>query len=126
MTSAFVDTSVILAVAFQEADFRGIAERLERFDTVYAADLLEAELRSACRRDDREVDERLIAALRVVYPPRSIRDEIVRVLDAGYVRGADCCHLATALFLARSGSELTFFTLDKRQRDVAAALGFQT
>jgi predicted nucleic acid-binding protein len=126
LTSAFVDTSVILAVAFQEADFQDVAERLERFDAVYASDLLEAELRSACRRDQRSVDERLIAPLRVVYPPRSIRAEVVRVLDAGYARGADCFHLATALFLVRSPSELTFLTLDKRQRDVAATLGFAT
>jgi predicted nucleic acid-binding protein len=121
---AFVDTSAILAIAFREADAQQVAARLERFATVYAADLLEAELRSACTRDDRALDERILAPLRVVYPPRSLKAEIVRVLAAGYLRGADCFHLAVALSLAPDPRELTFLTLDKRQREVAAALGF--
>ena len=47
------------------------------------------------------------------------------VLGAGYVCGADCWHLATALYLAgdRPG-ELSFVTLDHQQRAVAAELGF--
>ena len=124
MSTAFVDTSVILAVAFREGDFRRVAERLRDFDTVYASDLLEAELRSACRRDNRAVEERLLESLDVVHPPRSVSAEMQRVLHAGYVRGAHCFHLATALSLAPQPAELTFLTLDKRQREVAAVLGF--
>lgn len=48
------------------------------------------------------------------------------MLAAGLVRGADCFHLAVALSLVANPRDLTFLTLDKRQRDVAAALGFQT
>ena len=33
-------------------------------------------------------------------------------------------HIAHALFLAPEGKELSFLTLDTRQREVAAALGF--
>ena len=33
-------------------------------------------------------------------------------------------HLAHALFLAPDGKDLGFLTLDVRQREVAAALGF--
>lgn len=44
----------------------------------------------------------------------------------GYGRGAEIWHLATALYLAESPGELPFFTLDERQRRVAAELGFPT
>jgi predicted nucleic acid-binding protein len=122
--SAFVDTSVLLSILFQESASREIAARLERFDVVYCSNLLEAELRSVCKREARAVDGRLLDELRIALPSRSLEAEILRVLEAGYVRGADCLHLATALFLAPDTAELTFLTLDKRQRDVAIALGF--
>jgi hypothetical protein len=41
------------------------------------------------------------------------------------MRGADCWHLATALYVAPNPSELTFLTLDLAQRKVAKTLGFQ-
>lgn len=50
--------------------------------------------------------------------------EIARVPAAGYVRGADCWRLAAALYVAPEPGELSFVTLDARQREVAAALGF--
>ena len=61
-----------------------------------------------------------------IIPDRPLSPEIGRVLTAGYVRGADCWHLATALYLAEDPSELVFLTLDARQKDVALALGFGT
>lgn len=48
-----------------------------------------------------------------------------RVLGTGYVRGADCWHLATAIYLAGDPAKLTFLTLDDQQRTVAESLGFQ-
>jgi hypothetical protein len=42
------------------------------------------------------------------------------------VRGADCWHLATALYLAPDPGELTFVTLDAHQQSVAKSLGFRT
>ncbi len=49
--------------------------------------------------------------------------EIQTVLSAGYLRGADCWHVAVALSYAPA-RDLTFFSLDKAQRAVAARLGF--
>jgi hypothetical protein len=49
-----------------------------------------------------------------------------RIAAVGYVPGADLWHLANALFVSPSGSEMTFLTLDNRQREVASALGFST
>ncbi|MDQ8165550.1 MAG: hypothetical protein P3A28_07330 [Gemmatimonadota bacterium] len=40
--------------------------------------------------------------------------------------GADCSHLATALYLAPEQGAMTFLTLDSRQRAVAKVLGFKT
>lgn len=117
---------MLLAIAFREAGFEVAAARLTQFDTVYACELLEAELRSACTREQHVVDVGMLDALHVVDQTRSLRNEIARVLAAGYVRGADCFHLAVALSLAPSPGELTFLTLDKRQREVAASLGFMT
>ena len=58
---------------------------------------------------------------------RPLSDEFAIALRIGYLRGADLWHIATALYVARGDpSEVTFLTLDRRQREVAAALGFQT
>ena len=46
------------------------------------------------------------------------------VFEAGYLRGADAWHLATALYLTPDPGELTFLTLDERQGDIASKLGF--
>jgi len=48
-------------------------------------------------------DSRLLGLLEWVMVRRSLRPEIGRTLDAGYVRGADCRYLATALCLAPAG-----------------------
>lgn len=47
-------------------------------------------------------------------------------LTAGYLRGADLWHVACALYLAEVPSDVTFLSLDDRQRTVAEALGFRT
>jgi predicted nucleic acid-binding protein len=116
----------MLALAFKEAGWDDVAARLKSFEILYVCALLEAELRSAHRREGVPVEEAFLAELEVVLATRSLREEFKRVLEAGYVRGADCFHLATALSLTSNPAELTFLTLDKRQRDVAAALGFAT
>ena len=41
------------------------------------------------------------------------------------LRGADLWHVATALYIFDEPSEVTFLTLDRRQGEVAGALGFQ-
>ena len=61
-----------------------------------------------------------------VHPVRPLSLEIARVLQTGYVRGADCWHLATALYVAHDAANLVFLTLDQRQREIAKALGFAT
>jgi hypothetical protein len=67
---------------------------------------------------------RLLDPLRIVSPPRTFRTEFIQVLRAGYLRGADCFHVAVSVSLTATPGELTFLTLDERQRTVAATLGF--
>jgi predicted nucleic acid-binding protein len=125
MKLAYVDTSCLIAVAFGEAGAAALARRLAKFDVLAASDLLEAELRSAFLREGVEPEPELLAAVSWVLPDRPLHAEIERVLAAGYVRGADCWHLATALYLAEDPSGITFLTLDERQAAVARTLGFR-
>jgi hypothetical protein len=57
-------------------------------------------------------------------PSRPLGPEFRKVLEHGYVRGADLWHLASALFLAPEPGQLAFFSLDRRQAEVALKLGF--
>ncbi|MGH7695896.1 MAG: type II toxin-antitoxin system VapC family toxin [Gemmatimonadaceae bacterium] len=126
MTAAYVDTSCIVAAAFGESSAARVTARLARFDRVLSSPLLEAELWSALVREGREFSDEFSSAIEFVVVDRPLSAEIRRVLDAGYVRGADCWHLATALYLAPNPSQLTFVTLDDNQRKVARTLGFKS
>ncbi len=122
----FVDTSVLVGIALGEPTGPELADRLRACPVVAAAGLLEAEFRSACRREGVAIAPRLLEDLVWISPVRPLSAEIGRVLVAGYLRGADCWHLATALYLSPDPHQLLFLTLDQRQREVAAALGFAT
>jgi predicted nucleic acid-binding protein len=124
MAVAYVDTSCLVAIAFGESRGAAIGRRLDKFEDLISSNLLEAELRSVFRREETELDAELFSILSWVVPDRPLSPEIDRVLAAGYVRGADCWHLATALYVAEDASAMTFLTLDDRQKAVAASLGF--
>jgi predicted nucleic acid-binding protein len=127
MKLAYVDTSCVVAVAFGEPEAPRIEARLRRFDRLLASNLLEAELRSALKREGViDTGSVLLSWLTWVYANRPLTSELDRITAEGYVKGADLWHLAHALFLSPTARELTFLTLDQRQRDVAARLGFAT
>ena len=88
--------------------------------------LLEAEPFSALLREGREVTNAWSSAIEYVSVDRPLSSELSRVLTAGYLQGADCWHLATALYVTPDPSQLAFVTLDATQRRVARALGFKT
>lgn len=126
MTVAYIDTSCLVAVAFDEPGASQVARRLDRYDRLLASNLLEAELRSSLVRE--EVEERadaLLSWISWIYPNRPLSPEFRRIAGVGSVKGADMWHLAHALFLAPDGKGIDFLTLDRRQGDVAAALGFK-
>jgi predicted nucleic acid-binding protein len=124
VTVAYVDTSCLVAIAFGERGASAMARRLDAFDELIASNLLEAELRAAFARERVAPDAGLLAALTWIVPDRPLHKEIARVLDAGYVRGADCWHLASALYVSGDPGAIAFLTLDARQGKVAGALGF--
>lgn len=126
MNRAFVDSSVLLAIAFSEPSADSVRVRLKSFDSIVASPLAESEVRSAERREGRRISGDLFESLEWVHTDRALSSEITQVLEAGYVRGADCWHLAAALFYASNPASIVFFTLDKRQREVAETLGFAT
>ncbi len=124
MKVAYVDTSCLVAIAFGERGATAVERRLAGFDALVASNLLEAELRAAFKREKADGVDTLLELIEWISPERPLGNEIARVLSAGYVRGADCWHLATALYLSPDPGEISFVTLDERQREVAATLGF--
>ena len=116
----------MVAIALGEAGAPALARRIRGFDTLVAANLVEAEVRAAFARERVRPVGNPVAGLRWVLPDRPLSPEIATVTAEGYVRGADLWHLACALYVAASPGELTFLTLDERQRTVAKALGFKT
>jgi hypothetical protein len=123
--AAFVDSSCLVAIALGERSARKISARLEACDVLLASGLLEAELRCALAKEGIDADPReLLEPLSWVLPDRPLSAEIERVLAGGTLRGADVWHLACALYVEPSPSELVFLTLDRAQGDAAARLGF--
>jgi predicted nucleic acid-binding protein len=122
---AYVDTSVLVAIALGEPGADDVARELATFRRIAASPLLDAELRSAMRREGRTLVESIVEQVTWVLPQRELTPEIRRVFDVGYLRGADCLHLASALYIATDPAATTFLTLDSRQRTVAKALGFK-
>lgn len=125
MSVAYVDTSALVAVAFNERGVAALAKRLDANSRLLSSNLLEAELRAAFSREGHRFEPRLVSGIEWVLPDRPLTDEFEKVLQVGYLRGADLWHLATALYLAPEPSAVSFVTLDDRQRTVASALGFQ-
>lgn len=122
---AYVDTSCLVAIAFGEKGGKALARRLRDFDELLSSNLLEAELRSAFHREEVPFEPRVLSRITWILPDRPLSVEMARVLEAGYVRGADLWHLATALYLVDDPRNLSFVSLDRRQADVAALLGFR-
>jgi hypothetical protein len=127
MKLAYVDTSCLVAIAFQEAKHEALIRQLTDFDRLFSSNLLEAELRATMLREEVVEDcAPLMAGITWVFPQAPLTQEIRTVLSAGYVRGADLWHLACGLFLRARLSDLSFLTLDARQNTLAASLEFRT
>ena len=126
MTVAYVDTSALVAIAFAEPGYGEVAHRLDTYSRLLSSNLLEAELRAVFAREGRDFDDGYLLGLDWIIPDRPLSAELGTALDVGYLRGADLWHLATALYIAPEPGRISFITLDKRQRTVAARCGFRT
>lgn len=125
-TAAYVDTSWVIAIALKERGYAALKRRLEEFTDIYSSNLLEAELLATLKREGVALNSVILEHVTWVVPVRALRREIETVLAAGYVRGADCWHLASALYASNRASDFTFLTLDSKQLAMAKALGFRT
>lgn len=124
MKLAYVDTSALVAIAFDEPSAREYARKLDEFERLVSSNLLEAELRAVFNRENMKFRDEIMSRIDWILPNRSLDPEFNEVLRVGYLRGADLWHVATALFVAPKPSELSFASLDARQCDVAGELGF--
>ena len=124
MSIAYVDSSAIVGIAFQDPGWSVVERRLAEFSDLRSSNLLEAEVRAAYARMEREFDVRILSGIRWILPDRPLTQELRSAMAAGYLKGADLWHVATALYVAPKPSEISFVTLDGRQETVAVALGF--
>ena len=126
MSYAYIDTSAVLSVTFSESGWETAASRMNSLSYWISSNLLEAEVRSAFARKQLRFNPGALFDIEWVTADRPLGPEFERVLNVGYLRGADLWHVATALYMFDEPSEVTFLTLDRRQGEIAAALGFQT
>ena len=85
----------------------------------------EAEFESVCLREGvTNPTPDYLSAISWVFPSRPLTAEVKRVAGAGYLRGGDLWHVACALFVSADPSQISFLTLDERQKKVSRALGF--
>ncbi|MDD9980617.1 MAG: PIN domain-containing protein [Gammaproteobacteria bacterium] len=124
MSTAYLDTSVLTVIAFDEPGAAAYARQLDDFARLISSNLLEAELRAAFARENLVFQESAVAGIEWILPDRTLAPEYATVLEAGYLRGADLWHVTTALYVSPRCSSLWFVTLDARQGAVAEALGF--
>ena len=125
MSVAYVDTSAIAAIALDEPGAPALDHRLRGFDRLHSSNLLEAELRAVFSREKVKFSARLITRIDWVLPDRPLTPEYSTVLEAGYLKGADLWHVATALYVATDPSQVSFVTLNARQASVTKTLGFR-
>jgi uncharacterized protein len=137
---AYFDTSALVKRYVDEPGRREVQQLLRRHDCVTSA-ILPVELRSALRRrvaertlDSSRVSEILkrIAGDRAYWTVIEVGTEVLSGAEALVsvhpLRTLDAIHVASAqLFAARlSMSDLIFVSADKRQTEVASAIGLAT
>ncbi len=125
MRVGYLDTSMLIAVAFDEPGAERWAERLHSFDELLSSSLLESEFLAAAEREGvREQASRLLDPISWIFPDRRLTGEIGKILAHGHLRGADLHHLATAFHLFPEPDHVYFLTLDRHQEEAARRLGF--
>jgi hypothetical protein len=125
LETAYIDTSLLIGLRFQKPVPALV--RLSRQYQLYSGELLIAEVLAFGKR--KAIDENLLwkafRGISWIIPEGSVSGECRRVIQSGYVRGADLWHLACACYLSPNPEELVFLTLDEQQRNLAVRLGFK-
>lgn len=127
LTAAYIDTSLLIHARFEDVG-RRTARRIEAYDRLFSAELLLAEMMAFGRRES--VEPSLIfdavKGISWILPERPLAGELARIIEQGYLRGADLWHLACACYLSPVPERVAFLTRDSLQHQVAYRLGFHT
>lgn len=122
-----MDTSVVVAVLFQEPGWEVYQRVMARADAVVSSLLLEAEVYAAVVREGFPIASAVnaLGSISLAFPDRSLALEYAEIYSIGHCRGADAHHVATALYLDPPRKELRFLTADRQQARIARRLGFR-
>lgn len=128
MKFAYVDSSVLVGMLFEEKNAPKWRRFLDEMDEVASSSLIEAELFSAAVREKivLSLATNFLESVSLIHPDRPLREEYGKIFALGHVRGADAYHLACALFLDPTAKSLAFLTADIQQAEIAKRLGFDT
>lgn len=115
-----MDTSALVAVVLSQPGASQVRRVLNTLDAIASSNFLEAELCAVAMREGVSTKslQSVLDAVDWIVPDRPLSAEIAQVLRAGYLRGADLWHIASALYLAPSPGEIAFLTLHIPQRRV--------
>jgi predicted nucleic acid-binding protein len=128
LKAAFIDTSALVSLLFEEHGSAPVRRFFGTLDKLYASNLLEAEIRSAAAREgiDLSLVDSALSNIEWILPDRPLSQEFKAAATVGpRLRGADLWHVACALYLAGNPTSLPFVTLDNDQAKVAEKLGFK-
>lgn len=134
----YAETSAILRWLFGESDSADIVDHLRSADKVVASRLTWIETHRAIRRAEREqrVEDREVAELLAIFAraaahwavlelTRDVAERAGEGFSVEPVRTLDAIHLASALFLRRSLTDLVVLSTDERVCRNALQLGFR-
>lgn len=124
MTKIYVDSSVLVAILFNETGADFYRDQLNHAECI-SSYLMEAEVYASAAREKIAFEEAdaLLKYIHPVIPERSLRDEYKNIFSHGYCRGGDACHIATLLYIDSTQSEVPLLTMDERQAEVARSVG---
>jgi predicted nucleic acid-binding protein len=126
MKFAYIDTSYLIAIVFNERNSSRLRLKLLKFDRIFSSNLLEAEFLSTLKRESigNEIAREILEPISWVFPNRTLTEEFNQILPIVYLKGTDLWHLSCALYLG-SPQNFTFLTLDLKQKQAAKKLGFK-
>ena len=125
MSIAYVDTSLLTAIAFDEPGAAAHAQRLDEFARLISSNLLEAELRAAFARENLLFQESAIAGIEWILPDRGLAPEFARCSKQATCEAPTYGMSRRPSMPSPQSGRLSFATLDARQSAVAEALVFQ-
>lgn len=125
MSWAYIDSSVLIATLLEDHPKPQLDKFWGSAEWFISSYLLQAEVFSAVKREKADMQ---LAALEIkkigFVRTDSLAEELMEIFKAGYVRGADAFHLATALWIRGKHKDLKFITLDEKQKEIARYLDF--